>query len=58
MINQNILLFFIGIGLSVAIGLAHSLSYQDALQEQQSYCENVEEGTWPDYKENFKEVCK
>lgn len=56
--DKNILLFFIGIALSVAIGLAHSLSYQDALAEQQSYCQNVEHGVWPDYKKNFEEVCK
>ena len=56
--NKNIVLFFIDLALSTAIGLAHSLSYQDALAEQQAYCENVEGGIWPDYKENFKEVCK
>ena len=58
MSNKNIVLFFIGVALSAAIGLAHSLSYQDALQEQQSYCSNVEQGTWPDYKKNYDKVCK
>ena len=56
--DKNIVLFFIGIALSTAIGLAHSLSYQDAIADQQAYCTNVEQGTWPDYKKNFENVCK
>ena len=56
--NKNTLLFFIGLTLSTAIGLAHSLSYQDAIADQQTYCENISQGIWPDYKKNFEKVCK
>ena len=56
--SKNLSLFFIGVALSTTIGLAHSLSYQDALAEQQAYCENVDQGIWPDYKKIYKKVCK
>lgn len=56
--NKNIILFFIGLALSTGIGMAHSLSYQDAIADQQAYCANVEQGIWPDYKKNYKKVCK
>ena len=56
--DKNIVLFFIGLALSSAIGLAHSLSYHDALADQQTYCSNVDQGIWPDYKKNYEKVCK
>lgn len=32
--------------------------YQDAKRDEQTYCDNVKSGAWPDYQGNAKEVCK
>ncbi len=37
---------------------ASSNDYEDALKEQQTYCDNVGAGFWPDYKGIYKEICK
>lgn len=38
--------------------LVGTSEYEDALAEQQIYCENVSSGAWPDYNSNFEEVCE
>lgn len=49
----------ISIILVIAILLIVStMDYQDEVMEQKHYCEMVREGYWPDYKENYNEVCK
>lgn len=30
----------------------------EAERQQERYCQSVEEGTWPDYNDNYSEVCK
>lgn len=38
----------------VIVGIADK---QDAELEQQTYCQNVREGVWPDYHHTFKDEC-
>lgn len=39
------------------IVLVSSMTYEDELAEAQKYCDMVEKGLWPDYNQNYKEVC-
>lgn len=41
---------------ALILTLGHA-SYEAELDEQRTYCAMVDEGAWPDYKGNFKEVC-
>lgn len=52
--------FYMGLGACVAIsfGMVGGNDYEDALKDQARYCGNVEKGLWPDYQENFKDICK
>jgi hypothetical protein len=38
--------------------LVGGMDYQDAVMEQQTYCDNVQAGYWPDYNGNAAEVCQ
>ncbi len=37
--------------------LAGAEDYANAKHEERSYCEHVADGSWPDYKGTFNEVC-
>lgn len=37
--------------------LVSSMSYEDEVAEAKKYCDMVEKGLWPDYNQNFKEMC-
>ena len=37
--------------------IASSMSYADAVRAELAYCNNVESGLYPDYRENYREVC-
>jgi hypothetical protein len=32
--------------------------YEDEKAEEETYCQMVKEGFWPDYNGNYKELCK
>jgi len=36
----------------------YSKEYEDAVKEDEHYCEMVKSGVWPDYKNIYKEVCE
>ena len=38
--------------------IASSMSYADAVQAEAAYCDNVESGLYPDYQDNYHEVCR
>ena len=38
--------------------LVGTSEYEDALADQQIYCENVSSGAWPDYEKIFQDVCE
>jgi hypothetical protein len=42
----------------VAVFAVSSMSYNDESLEHQTYCSNVEEGVWPDYKGIFLSECR
>ena len=37
--------------------IASSMSYADAIQAELAYCDSVESGLYPDYRDNYNEVC-
>lgn len=43
--------------LCVSFAIVSNMEYEDGRLRQQEYCTNVAQGLWPDYNENFKEVC-
>lgn len=55
--RTDIITILIGLlGAAVFVYMSGS-DYEDALQEQQTYCANVHAGFWPDYNKNYHEVC-
>lgn len=40
-----------------ALLAAGQSDYEDELREQERYCRNVSEGTWPDYRGDYAETC-
>ncbi|WVW77381.1 hypothetical protein Bhz58_00050 [Stenotrophomonas phage vB_SmaS_Bhz58] len=40
-----------------AFGVVGSMDYRDEVREQLSYCENVKNGVWPDFKEWGETEC-
>lgn len=65
--GENINWRWIGIGFVIFIvlaGIAGRVDYEDALLEEQAYCENVRvfketggQRGWPDYNDNYDEMC-
>lgn len=41
-----------------ALGYAGNSDYEAAKAEQDIYCEMVASKAWPDYNNNYKEICK
>ena len=39
-------------------GIVGHFDYEDAKQEEISYCENVKAGLWPDYEGTYAKVCE
>ena len=39
------------------VGIVGSMDYEDELADEQFYCEQVNGGHWPDYKNIAAEVC-
>ena len=53
------------LGFLLMAGIAGQADYEDAVLQEQVYCANVElyratngEKGWPDYNENYAEICK
>lgn len=42
----------------VAIVAVNTMSFQDEVQQQSEYCQNVRDGIWPDYQQTFESECK
>lgn len=41
-----------------ALIAAGQSDYEDEQREQARYCQNVREGTWPDYRGDYEETCR
>lgn len=41
----------------VAMGFVGNSDKKEAEMQQDEYCQNVSDKTWPDYNHNYKEVC-
>lgn len=41
----------------IAFVILGRAGYKDEVRQQLAYCENVKDGTWPDYKETYKTEC-
>ena len=54
-----LLLPFLVIGVVLWSGQANQAQLtSDLVAEQDFYCQMVDEGSWPDYKNTYKESCK
>ena len=56
--KQKLLTIATVLALLVLLALVGENDYEDALLQQQEYCQNVASGIWPDYNGNAKEVCR
>lgn len=52
--RKNFLIFAV---LCLLFGIVSGMSYDDERAGEESYCENVQNGTWPDFKSQGKTVC-
>lgn len=48
----------IAVAVVALFGIAGHFDYEDAKQEEISYCENVKSGLWPDYEGIYADVCE
>lgn len=44
--------------LLLILGMVGTWDYEDALRQQERYCEMVSLGVWGDYNGNYDEICK
>ena len=44
--------------LFMVMGFAGTMDYEAEAAEEKMYCEMVEAGNWPDYNNNFNDICK
>lgn len=59
MMKNKELIFGVVLGLLASCFLiVGTMDYQDARVEQAHYCQMVEEGVWPDYRETYEESCR
>ena len=49
---------FVALTLFAVVCIVGGMNYEDAKQEEISYCENVKSGQWPDYKGTYAKVCE
>lgn len=50
--------FGFAVALLVLLGIVGHFDYEDAAQQEVSYCENVKSGLWPDYEGIYADVCE
>ena len=48
----------IAVAVVALFGVVGHFDYEDAKQEEISYCENVKSGQWPDYEGTYAKVCE
>ena len=46
------------VALLAGFGLVSAMEYRDEQRGQEHYCEMVQAGHWPDYRETYDEECK
>ena len=56
--KRNLTPVFVALTLFAAFGIVGGMDYEDAKQEEISYCENVKSGQWPDYEGTYAKVCE
>lgn len=52
---RYILLAIVGIVLFV---ISQNMAYNDDLEQQRQYCQNVKDGLWPDYNHTYAKECQ
>jgi hypothetical protein len=45
------------LAIAAALCIAGSGDYQEAVAQQDLYCQQVRNGQWPDFNGNYREVC-
>ena len=48
----------IAVAVVALFGIVGHFDYEDAKQEEISYCENVKSGVWPDYEGTYVSECE
>ena len=58
MIGQNEMFKFLLVAVAICvIGFVGQEDYEDEVQAELLYCQNVRDGVWPDFKE-MKNICR
>jgi hypothetical protein len=42
----------------VLMGIVGAMDVEDAEKQEQLYCEMVAAGHWPDYQQNYRQICR
>lgn len=53
--------FSLAVGLILILllmGIAGAMDVEDAEKQEQFYCERVATGHWPDYRQNYRQICR
>lgn len=56
--REALLIVLVVAVIAAAFAIVGTLDSEDAEIQQAEYCENVKDGTWPDFKKNYKNFCK
>ena len=58
--EKNTLVVFISllVVLGIALLVTGTLEYQDEVQSQETYCDMVKAGNWPDYEGTYHDFCE
>ncbi len=51
-------IIFSVIALLVLFGVVGAMDYEDEVEAEALYCNNVKDKVWPDYKGTYKKYCK
>ena len=52
---RYVLLAIVGIVLFV---ISQNMAYNDDMEQQRQYCQNVKDGLWPDYNHTYAKECQ
>lgn len=52
---RYLLLAIVGIILFI---VSQNMAYNDVLEQQRQYCQNVKDGLWPDYNHTYEKECQ
>lgn len=42
----------------ILLGIVGAMDAEDAEKQEELYCEMVAAGNWPDYQQNYRQICR